>query len=178
MNYNSEAVLIIYPHGTGGRFLEVLLDANPTNLEEFASQLERFKQLFLRDNFQGEIFNSSEDKDRYVFAVHDDIGIHENFLKFKNFKIITIVVTSKNNEDLLRRRRIYLNSPPLCSHETSLISTFQHRLTASACIELEDFWTPTRAIPLLKTLLTQFNIKNDNLEELYNVWYNTAIAPI
>lgn len=179
MNHNAEVLLIVYPHGAGGRFLELLLTDSSVDINEFKTNLNRFRRVEWLDKLpQGEILTGLPWQDRYVFAVHDDTGVNEDFRLFPNLKVIAVVATTDRSIELLKRRRQYIGSPELGARESSLESTFQHSINPDVCIELEHFWTPKHAIPLLDQLMDQSNINTSNLPKLYKTWHSTVIQPI
>ena len=178
MNYNAEVILIIYPHGAGGRFLELLLGSPTVSVDEFKQLIRKQKRLAWMDQPQGSFLWQSEFRDQYVIAVHDDIPSEDNLLKFSNLKIIAVVATTDKSVELLGRRRKYLGSPALGINETSLRSTFFEGMHPASWVEIEELWEPVRGVARVKSLLAQFNIENEHAEDLYHIWHQQTIAPI
>ena len=81
MPQNTDAILIIYPHGAGGRFLEMLLAYPETELTHIKKVLKAHKRLLMFDAPQGQILLNkrvfaigvNDDVDGVVFAVYTGV---------------------------------------------------------------------------------------------------------
>lgn len=185
-NFNADVYLIVYPHGAGGRFLQLCIDDDGAGFDIFKEYLESHQEAHIG---QEHLYVSDEmiyifiEQDRYAFGLHPDQvpgGSSKFGRQCTNLKVISINVTTEHSQELLKQRRARLGSPALCANETSLKT--DHHLKCRFWfgkepvlqLELEDYWEPEKAIPILSEFFKKHNL-NTRWQELYQVWYDNSI---
>lgn len=183
-NANAEIFVVLYSFGAGGRFIQLCLENK--NYDEYARYLSQNINAHANSGhyrFTHEFSDTMPYLPRYVFGLHPDHvkGLNSQFLRqCKNLNLVSINVTTEKSQMLLEQRRIRLGEPPLCSYETSSRTThgpvckFQFGRHPILQLELEDYWDPKKAIPILDSVFTRYNI-NPKWKELYQIWHANAI---
>lgn len=182
-NFEAETFLILYSHGAGGRFLQLCIED---------SDFEVYRD-YLRTNINAHAHNGHQEfskdlieqyphQNRYAFVVHPDyITASLQFVrKCTNLKIISIDVSTERSQELLAQRRQKLGSPALCSYEQSLktshgkVCKLWFGQSPVLQLELEDYWDPEKAIPILTEFFATHHL-NPRWQELYQIWHSNAI---
>lgn len=183
INFDAETFVILYSHGAGGRFLQLCIEDD--NFDAYRDYLSANNNAHA-NNGHRQINNEFVEKypfqDRYVFGIHPDhITASLQFArKCTNLKIISIDVSTERSQELLARRRQKLGSPALCSYEQSLktshgkVCKLWFGRAPVLQLELEDYWNPEKAIPILTEFFTAHDL-NPRWQELYQIWHSNAI---
>lgn len=202
-NFDADCFLILYPPAAGGNFLAMLLsldkdaaglDGTPQkeNLLDYYTEILKTNKYNAHLPFNGPLamrymmptcqnFESlTIDAKKYIFAFHPfsvDDAMIEFFKKCKNLKTITISTSTKTSKNILQRRDLKLwrrsRMPSVTSNYHHIIDIGDAEPTFT--IELEDFWNPAVAVPILNKFFSTHNFKIENWESLYMFWYEKMI---
>jgi len=130
--------------------------------------------------------------DRYAFCLHQvELEPALMFLRrCRDLKIFIINTSTDNSLRQLKTRRWFFAQRVLAELQDSyklhtlelqkiksVNETLKFRVGAwpVGSIELEDYWNPKIAIPLLNKFFAEHNINCNRWEELYHVWHANAI---
>lgn len=130
--------------------------------------------------------------DRYVFCIHQvELAPALEFLrKCQNLKIFIIDTSTEESFKQLSSRRWFFaqrvilplqDGYKLHAYELQTIRSFNQTCKLRigkwpvGSIELEDYWSPTKAVPLITDFFTTHNVQSPRWEELYHLWHNRAI---
>lgn len=130
--------------------------------------------------------------ERYVFCIHQvELAPARDFLRqCQNLKIFIINTSTDESFQQLKTRRWFFAQRVILEMQDgyklhklelqtikSVNETLKFRLGTwpIGSIELEDYWNPETAIPLLNKFFTEHNLNPNQWEELYHIWHNNAI---
>lgn len=136
--------------------------------------------------------NNIPHADRYVFCLHQsELAPALTFLrKCQNLKIFIINTLTDGSVRQLRNRRWFFGQRVILEIQDgyrleatelqtikSVNETLKFRIGAwpVGSIELEDYWSPDRAIPQLTQFFAEHKLNCIRWEELYHIWHANAI---
>jgi hypothetical protein len=205
LNFESEAFVIYYPHGAGGRFLQMLISLDPGmwGIDNQPKQQNIYNQYLATVTkndrahwFDGTIeFNNINDfvhADRYVFQFHNSaiefVNVRRILQQIRKVYPIFISINDERSIELINRRRAKLNTSTidvvgvsndertLCNWSESLCHHWL-KVDPELTIDLANFWNPDKAKLILNNFFQSRNLNCEGWHELYNTWHVHNIAP-
>lgn len=199
-NYNAEVFVIVYPVAAGGKFLQMVMHLDPAmpvlvhgqlkpTHDQIINYLQTNRDAHVAENQQSPAYiESLPAASKYVFQFHPETlgweDVDSIMRKCTKLRPIFITCGREASRRLVNHRRLdKQNLHFISSTERAFNNFLPHigKLCWSAdpalVIEVEDYWNPDTAKPMLNDFFNKYNIITPGWEELYDVWHASSIAP-
>jgi len=204
-NRDSEVYLILYAHGAGGRFMQMMLSLDPgmcsiDGMERKENLVDLYRSVLLA-NIDKKQFNAhtpdhiyiqSRNKefleytpftDRYVFAYHHDEPAFKSEIPFfrscKNLRVI-VIGTSQVSENAYMERleKLRVGRNPSREISVDVYKNFvQTNLNVEPILELDtfDFWNEQKFPVIFEKFCDQHKLDCPGWLELYKIWVRNMV---